>query len=81
MLIHARLEVRDKVPWALVLAIVGFEVMMFNWIAVHCVMTGSHSYGQDPATGPPTPERTRCPGLRTGRSCSRLGNNAADRMP
>lgn len=44
ILIHVRLKVRDKGFWTAVLAIVGFEVMMFNWIAVNFVITGLHSY-------------------------------------
>ncbi len=44
VLIHVRLKVRDKAYWTAVLAIVGFEVMMFNWIVVNFVITGLHSY-------------------------------------
>ncbi|MCO6435853.1 MAG: cytochrome c biogenesis protein CcsA [Phycisphaerae bacterium] len=44
ILIHVRLKVRDKGFWTAVLAILGFEVMMFNWIAVNFVITGLHSY-------------------------------------
>ncbi len=44
VLIHIRLKVRDKAFWTAVLAIVGFEVMMFNWIVVNFVITGLHSY-------------------------------------
>ena len=44
ILIHVRLKVRDKGFWTAVLAVVGFEVMMFNWIVVNFVITGLHSY-------------------------------------
>ena len=44
ILIHVRLKVRDKAFWTAVLAVVGFQVMMFNWIVVNFVITGLHSY-------------------------------------
>ncbi len=44
VLIHVRLKVRDKAFWTAILAVVGFEVMMFNWIVVNFVITGLHSY-------------------------------------
>ncbi len=44
VLIHVRLKVRDKGFWTAVLALIGFEVMMFNWIAVNFVIVGLHSY-------------------------------------
>ncbi len=44
ILIHVRLKVRDKAFWTAILAILGFEVMMFNWIVVNFVITGLHSY-------------------------------------
>lgn len=44
ILIHVRLKVRDKAFWTAVLAVVGFEVMMFNWIVVNFVISGLHSY-------------------------------------
>jgi ABC-type transport system involved in cytochrome c biogenesis permease subunit len=44
ILIHVRLKVKDKGFWTAVLAIVGFEVMMFNWIVVNFVISGLHSY-------------------------------------
>jgi len=44
VLIHVRLKVRDKAFWTAVLAVVGFEVMMFNWIVVNFVISGLHSY-------------------------------------
>ena len=44
VLIHVRLKVKDKAFWTAVLAVVGFEVMMFNWIVVNFVISGLHSY-------------------------------------
>jgi len=44
VLIHVRMKVRDKAFWTAILAIIGFEVMMFNWIVVNFVITGLHSY-------------------------------------
>ena len=44
ILIHVRLKVRDKAFWTAVIAVVGFEVMMFNWIVVNFVISGLHSY-------------------------------------
>ena len=44
ILIHVRLKVRDKAFWSAVLTVVGFQVMMFNWIVVNFIITGLHSY-------------------------------------
>ena len=44
ILVHVRLKVRDKAFWTAVLAVIGFEVMMFNWIVVNFVISGLHSY-------------------------------------
>ncbi|MFQ5589812.1 MAG: cytochrome c biogenesis protein CcsA [Phycisphaerae bacterium] len=44
ILIHVRLKVRDKAFWTSIIAVAGFEVMMFNWIVVNFVITGLHSY-------------------------------------
>jgi cytochrome c-type biogenesis protein CcsB len=44
ILIHVRLKVRDKALWTAILAVVGFEVMMFNWIVVNFIISGLHSY-------------------------------------
>jgi len=44
ILIHVRLKVRDKAFWTAILAIVGFAVMLFNWIVVNFIITGLHSY-------------------------------------
>jgi cytochrome c-type biogenesis protein CcsB len=44
VLIHVRLKVKDKAFWTAILAVIGFEVMMFNWIVVNFVISGLHSY-------------------------------------
>lgn len=44
ILVHVRLKVRDKALWTAILAVIGFAVMMFNWIAVNFVIVGLHSY-------------------------------------
>jgi ABC-type transport system involved in cytochrome c biogenesis permease subunit len=44
ILIHVRLKVKDKSFWTAILAVAGFEVMMFNWIVVNFVISGLHSY-------------------------------------
>lgn len=44
ILVHVRLKVRDKGLWTAVLAVVGFVVMMFNWIGVNFWISGLHSY-------------------------------------
>lgn len=44
ILVHVRLKVKDKALWTAVLAVIGFGVMMFNWLAVNFVIVGLHSY-------------------------------------
>jgi cytochrome c-type biogenesis protein CcsB len=44
ILVHVRLKVRDKTFWTAVLAVIGFEVMIFNWIVVNFIISGLHSY-------------------------------------
>ena len=44
ILVHVRIKVKDKGFWTAILAVFGFEVMMFNWIAVNFLITGLHSY-------------------------------------
>ena len=44
ILIHVRIRTFDKAFWTAILAVVGFEVMMFNWIVVYFVISGLHSY-------------------------------------
>jgi cytochrome c-type biogenesis protein CcsB len=44
LLVHTRLKVKDKGLWTAVLALIGFGVMMFNWIVINFVIVGLHSY-------------------------------------
>ncbi len=44
VLLHLRMKVRDKGLWTAVLAVIGFAVMVFNWVAVNLVIVGLHSY-------------------------------------
>lgn len=44
VLIHVRLKVRDKGLWTAVLAVLGFETMLFNWIVINFIISGLHSY-------------------------------------
>jgi cytochrome c-type biogenesis protein CcsB len=42
--VHIRLVTADKAWWTAVLSIVGFFVMLFNWIGVNFFLVGLHSY-------------------------------------
>ncbi len=44
ILVHIRLKVKDKGLWTAALALIGFEVMMFNWIVINFIVVGLHSY-------------------------------------
>jgi ABC-type transport system involved in cytochrome c biogenesis permease subunit len=44
ILLHVRFRVQDKGLWTAVLAVVGFVVMLFNWIGVNFFIVGLHSY-------------------------------------
>ncbi len=44
ILIHVRMKVKDKGFWTAIIALIGFEVMMFNWIVVNFIIVGLHSY-------------------------------------
>jgi cytochrome c-type biogenesis protein CcsB len=44
IIIHVRLVTRDKALWTAVLAVVGFFIMLFNWIGVNFFLVGLHSY-------------------------------------
>lgn len=44
LLVHTRLKVRDKGLWTAILAMVGFGVMLFNWIVINFIIVGLHSY-------------------------------------
>jgi cytochrome c-type biogenesis protein CcsB len=44
LLVHTRLKVTDKGLWTALLAMLGFVVMLFNWIFINFYIVGLHSY-------------------------------------
>jgi cytochrome c-type biogenesis protein CcsB len=44
MVVHVRVATAQKAWWTAVLSIVGFFVMLFNWIGVNFFLVGLHSY-------------------------------------
>lgn len=44
IVVHVRVVTADKAWWTAVLSIVGFAIMMFNWIGVNFFLVGLHSY-------------------------------------
>jgi cytochrome c-type biogenesis protein CcsB len=44
IVVHVRVATADKAWWTAVLSIVGFFVMLFNWIGVNFFLVGLHSY-------------------------------------
>lgn len=42
--VHARVATVDKAWWTAVLGVVGFFIMLFNWIGVNFFLVGLHSY-------------------------------------
>jgi cytochrome c-type biogenesis protein CcsB len=44
IIVHLRLVTKAKADWTAWLSIVGFGVMMFNWIGVNFFLVGLHSY-------------------------------------
>jgi cytochrome c-type biogenesis protein CcsB len=44
IVVHVRVATEDKAWWTAVLSIVGFVVMLFNWIGVNFFLVGLHSY-------------------------------------
>ncbi|HVS73751.1 MAG TPA: cytochrome c biogenesis protein CcsA [Phycisphaerae bacterium] len=44
IIVHLRLVTKNKADWTAWLSIVGFGVMMFNWIGVNFLLVGLHSY-------------------------------------
>ena len=44
VILHVRLVTPNKAQWTAVLAIVGFAIMLFNWIGVNFFLVGLHSY-------------------------------------
>ena len=44
IIVHVRVATDDKAWWTSVLSIVGFFLMLFNWIGVNYFLPGLHSY-------------------------------------
>jgi cytochrome c-type biogenesis protein CcsB len=44
IVVHVRVATDDKAWWTSVLSVIGFFVMLFNWIGVNFFLTGLHSY-------------------------------------
>ena len=44
IVVHVRVATNDKAWWTAVLGIVGFGIMLFNWIGVNFFLVGLHSY-------------------------------------
>ncbi len=44
IVVHVRVATTDKAWWTAVLSLLGFVVMLFNWIGVNFFLVGLHSY-------------------------------------
>jgi ABC-type transport system involved in cytochrome c biogenesis permease subunit len=44
IVVHVRVATNDKAWWTAVLSVLGFFVMLFNWIGVNFFLVGLHSY-------------------------------------
>jgi cytochrome c-type biogenesis protein CcsB len=44
IVVHVRVATANKAWWTAVLGIIGFFIMLFNWIGVNFFLTGLHSY-------------------------------------
>ncbi|MCS7034634.1 MAG: cytochrome c biogenesis protein CcsA [Phycisphaerae bacterium] len=44
IIVHTRITVENKGWWTAVLSVVGFFVMLFNWVGVNFFLVGLHSY-------------------------------------
>ena len=44
VILHVRLVTKHKAFWTAVLTVVGFFIMLFNWIGVNYFLVGLHSY-------------------------------------
>lgn len=44
IIVHVRFVTPDKAFWTAVLSVIGFFVMLFNWIGVNFFLVGLHSY-------------------------------------
>jgi cytochrome c-type biogenesis protein CcsB len=44
IVVHVRVATQDKAWWTAVLSVIGFFIMLFNWIGVNFFLVGLHSY-------------------------------------
>ncbi len=44
IVVHVRVVTEDKAWWTAVLSVIGFFIMLFNWIGVNFFLVGLHSY-------------------------------------
>jgi len=44
IVVHTRIATKDKAWWTAVLAVIGFFIMLVNWIGVNFFLVGLHSY-------------------------------------
>jgi ABC-type transport system involved in cytochrome c biogenesis permease subunit len=44
IVVHVRVATVDKAWWTATLGVVGFFIMLFNWIGVNFWLVGLHSY-------------------------------------
>jgi ABC-type transport system involved in cytochrome c biogenesis permease subunit len=44
IIVHVRMVTEHKAYWTALLSILGFFVMLFNWIGVNFWLVGLHSY-------------------------------------
>lgn len=44
VIVHVRVITSDKAFWTAVLGVIGFFIMLFNWIGVNFFLAGLHSY-------------------------------------
>ncbi len=44
VILHVRIATPNKALWTAILSIVGFIIMLFNWIGVNFFLVGLHSY-------------------------------------
>ncbi len=44
IVVHVRVATNDKAWWTAVLSVIGFGIMLFNWIGVNFFLVGLHSY-------------------------------------
>jgi ABC-type transport system involved in cytochrome c biogenesis permease subunit len=44
IVVHVRVATDDKAWWTAVLSLIGFFIMLFNWVGVNFFLVGLHSY-------------------------------------